>query len=324
MTEPTTALATTAATTTTGIDDLALLTFDAAAYAAAVFQPYHDRLDDALVANLTLQIDIGTPAGMAIAIEQRAFFRDDIRIDGDKTRAERKAPLLAIERAIDAGYKQLAALARPYEEAYDLMIKTENSRKESERTAKIAAERARVEAIERDIRALADITLGVAGKPSAIIRAGIELLEEVDISAARFAELVPAAALAIGAAIDKMVAMYTSALAGEQAAAAREEARQAETRRVEAMAAENARQQAENARKGAELAALAAKLGVVMTPDAPPPPPAYTTPAVRVAAKPAADAGPNPTDQQMLDNYIDKFGGTLAQAKARHAIMKLF
>lgn len=285
----------------------ALTTFDAAGYAAAIFQPYHDKLAALTLACAEVDYDITTPAGMAFAIANRAGYRDDIRIDGDKTRAERKAPLLAIERAIDAGYRALVAANAPHEERWDQCIKTENARKEADRAARIAAERERVEAIKRDIRGLRELPLFAAGTGAAVIKASIATLEAVDVSADRFAELVPEAAGAVAAALDKLVAMHEAALASEEAAAAAAAARQAQLLRDEAMRAENLRQQAENARKAAELQALAESLGVDKPATVAAPPP---------APEPAL-TDMDPTDDEIIDNYIDAFGGTRMQAMAR-------
>lgn len=249
----------------------ALATLDPKRYAAEVFEPFQKKLHNFIAASDAISslagFDIATRGGMEAAIQLRAQFRDEIRIAGDKARAEHKAPLLVMERVLDAEYKLLAAAAKPHEEYWDRLIKADDARQHAEKVAQIAAERARVERIRHEIDAMTTGPLAFIGAKADAIAHAIDAYEKMTVTAAQFDEFTPAASTARATALAHLRALHDSALA--------------------AAAAQNA------------LAASRAASA----------PPAQTYPA------PVDDV--EPTNDEILDNYVDTFGGTIEQACAR-------
>jgi hypothetical protein len=161
-----------------------LITLDPAKYVAEVFKPYRSTLDKLkLEADLLhfedrkmfdgphKYVDISTAAGMAIAVQYRAAFRDDVRISGEKTRKERKAPILEIGKLLDSEYKELVAEAAPYEAKFDEAIKAEDARKERIKQAKLEAEKARLDKLRAIINEVRALPGQAVGKTSAEIAA---------------------------------------------------------------------------------------------------------------------------------------------------------
>ena len=78
-----------------------LITLDPAKYVAEVFKPFNDKLAVLKLEADTITPDASTTAGMDVCIKYRAAFRDDVRIAGEKARADRKAPILQIGKLLD-------------------------------------------------------------------------------------------------------------------------------------------------------------------------------------------------------------------------------
>lgn len=262
----------------------ALATLDPKRYAAEVFEPFHAKLQNFLAASEAITslagFDIGSRGGMEAALQLRAHFRDEIRIAGDKARAEFKAPLLTMERVLDAEYKALAAAARPHEEYWDRLIKAEEERKLAEKAARIAAERARIERIRHEIDAMTSAPLAFIGADAATVAAAIQTYENMAVGTAEFEEFAADADAARTKALAHLRALHATALAAAQAQSA-----------LEAERAELARRLAEHA------------------PEAATQPPAQTYPA------PVDDL--EPSNDEILANYVEAFGGTTEQACAR-------
>lgn len=239
---------------------LAIITLDPARYVAEVYAPYRAKLATLIAADEGVVVDAKTTAGMDMAIKRRAGYRDDVRIASQKSRVERKAPMLTIGKLLDSEYKALAADAAPHEEKWDKIIKTEEARKEAEKAAKIAAERARVEAIQREIQGIRDAALDAAGKSAEVISSAIQIMERVAVTEAEFSEFAGEAQVAVDATITKLREMHAAALAAEQAARDAEAARLAEIERQRIAAAEVERQRVENARIAEELRAETRRL----------------------------------------------------------------
>lgn len=214
-------------------------------------------------------VDITTTAGMAIAVQHRARFRDEVRLDSEKAHKKHKAPVLDIGRLLDAKKKEIAEQVEPFETRFDAAIKAEERRKEEEKAAREAAEAARVAAIREKISDITVLAQQHANADSATLTAVLTELAEREATKEEFAELLDEAALAIETTASALIALLQGAQAREQAEAERirlaeeEKARiaaQAEANRIEAerLAAERAK--AEQAAQEAAAAAAALKL----------------------------------------------------------------
>lgn len=98
---------------------------------------------------------VTTTAGMALAKADRAEVRG-LRTGLEAMRKQIKAPALAHAKLIDEEAKRITAALMELEEPIDAQIKAEEQRKDTEKAARDAAERARITAIHTriaDIRA---------------------------------------------------------------------------------------------------------------------------------------------------------------------------
>lgn len=157
-----------------------LISLDPVSYVAAVYKPFRQRLDEVRAAAAAVSYDIATTAGMKLATEWRARIRA-IRIEGDKAREARKAPVLEIGRLLDSRYKDLKAEIEPLEERFHQDIKAEEDRKEAERQARIAAELARVNGIQARIQAIRNHAVAAAGKTSGHIAQALTAVQALSI-----------------------------------------------------------------------------------------------------------------------------------------------
>lgn len=180
--------------------------------------------------------DVTKPKEMKAAKEARAELRT-LRTGLEKKRVEIKAPALERCRLIDAEARRITAELVALEEPIDVQIKAEEARAESERLAKLEAERLRVEAIQQKIQAIRDVPAGLVGKPSVVIAGQLAKLRETVLDEAELAEHYVTATDALAAAIARV----------EQLLAAQHEA-EAEQKRIAAEREELARIRAENER----------------------------------------------------------------------------
>lgn len=222
-----------------------LITIEPEKYVALVFEPFSKRLADAKAAVATVEFDVTTTAGMATAIKHRATFRE-IRVESEKARKVRKAPILEIGKLLDSRQKELEADIEPFESRFDSVIKAEEARKEAEKAAKAAAEKARVDAIRAKIERIKDALVSVIGKSAKETQETIDKVFSLDISLDEYAELTGEAQMVRAGVVNKLEQMH------EEAAT-----REAEAARIEQERAEAARRQAEEsarlARERAEL-----------------------------------------------------------------------
>ena len=252
----------------TAVNTLALPTLNPEVYATEVFKPFNTLFESAKAdadrivfseadllaipeaerAKATL-IDITTTAGMAVAVKHRAIFRDDIRIDSEAVREERKAPILLIGRLLDSKRKELVAVAKPYEDKFDAVIQAEIARKaavkaEAERKAaeRLAVVRAAVEAIRT-------LPSQMIGKDAATIRAVLTSMAERELVKEDFDGLFDEAVLALEVAGQELLRMFQTASESEKAEADRIAAAAEAARKV-------AEQAAANVREAERLAAL--------------------------------------------------------------------
>lgn len=242
----------------------AIITLDPTSYVAAVYAPFREKLDAAKAEADKAEFDITTTAGMEIAKNHRAVFRDEFRLAIEKARAERKAPILEIGRLLDGRAKEITAEVAPYEKRFDDAIKAEEQRKADIKAAKEEAERQRVAGIRARITDTQAVPAKLVGQPSAVIADVLAQITEAEITLEAFAEFVGEAELVKAQTVAKLQEMLSAQqqheaeqqrLAEERAELDRQRAEQAERERqaAEARAAEEARLRAEREAHEAEL-----------------------------------------------------------------------
>lgn len=234
-----------------------LITLKPEKYVAEVFGPFKKILAKAIRESAGAEYDIATTIGMKRATELRATFRK-IRLDAEKARKERKAPLLEIGKLLDSKYGVLELEIKPHEDKYDAEIKAEEARKEAEKERKLAEERARVEAIENRIQLIRNVPLQSANESSESLRAISAMWSEHVLDPDDFAEHLEDAIAAVNATIVELEKMRLRAVDREQAEA-RAASERAELLRLKAekeaadkKAAEEAAARAEEERKRQE------------------------------------------------------------------------
>ncbi len=182
--------------------------------------------------------DVTVPKEMRAAKEARAELRG-LRTGLEKKRVEIKAPALERCRLIDAEAKRITAELVALEEPIDVQIKAEEARAESERLAKLEAERLRVEAIQQKIQAIRDVPAGLVGKPSVVIAGQLAKLRETALDEAELGADYLTATDALTAAIARVEQLLVT-----QQEADAEKKRQAERdAEMEAMRVKMAEQQ---------------------------------------------------------------------------------
>jgi hypothetical protein len=164
-----------------------LITIEPAKYVALVFEPFKTRLAKAKVLAEAAEFDADTTAGMAVAVRHRATFRD-IRVDSEKARKIRKAPILEIGKLLDGGQKEIETEIEPYESRFDDAIKASEKRKDDEKIAKALAESKRITEIRQKIDAMRNTPQQWINKPSVDIGAAADHLSETAISLDAFQE----------------------------------------------------------------------------------------------------------------------------------------
>jgi hypothetical protein len=199
--------------------------------------------------------DVTTGDGMAEAKAARLAVREP-RYEVERIRKAAKAPLLAIGKKLDADAARITAALEKLEAPIDGMIKAEEARKEAERQAKIAAEAARVTAIQERLAELRGNQMLTPASGSALIAEHIADLERIAIDDS-FAEFREQAEDAKAAGLARLDALLTAAIAHEDEQA-RIKAERAELERLRAE--QEARDKAERERlAAAERAARAAR-----------------------------------------------------------------
>lgn len=185
-----------------------------------------------------------------------------LRTGLEARRKELKAPLLAQAKLIDDEAKRITAELLQLEEPIDALIRADERRREEERAAREAAERARVAGIRERIAAIVSQPVKAARiRSSALLRTAIDTLaaQEIDDS---FEEFVGEARAAHAQSLDAMREMLAAIEAQEAEAARLREEREAQERAAAEAAARLAEQErialeaqeAEQARARAERA----------------------------------------------------------------------
>jgi len=234
----------------------AILSINPEQYVAAIYAPFEAKLATAIAASTAAEAaaaDLKTTAGYAVAIAQRAVFRDEFRIAIEKARTDRKAPILEIGRLIDAKAKEATAKAKPHEDKWDALIRAEDTRKEAVRQEALRVERERVEAIKARITAIHELLLTAATMNAAEVSG---LLRETELLAIdnSYAEFQGDALQTKASTLDKLRALLATKQA-QEAEAQRQEAER--IAREQAAAAERQRLAEERAAAEQERAKLA-------------------------------------------------------------------
>lgn len=216
-----------------------LITIEPAKYVELVFEPFAKRLADAKTLAEAAQFDVTTTAGMAVAVKHRATFRE-IRVESEKARKIRKAPILEIGKLLDSRQKEIEAEIEPFESRFDDAIKAEEARKEAEKQAKLAAEKARIDGIRQSIDGLRAYPTSAVGRSSTQIAEMIETIEAVEITLESYQEFAGEAEATKLATVHKLWEMF-AAQKKHEAEQARIQAEREELARLRAEAEERER-----------------------------------------------------------------------------------
>jgi hypothetical protein len=232
---------------------LALITLKPEQYAAEVYQPFRDRLTKAIESVRAIDYDITTTKGMDAAKGARRLVAD-IRIEANKERLARKAPITQIGKLLESTYDAVEARILPLESLFDDDIKAEEKRKEEMKKEKERAEAARVQAIADRISAIGKLALKTARMSSAQISEVMAELAAIKIDDS-FAEFFPNARVAWDDTHDALFQAHKAASDAEAEAEAKRQEAENEARKVAKERAELEAQRKENERVQNELAA---------------------------------------------------------------------
>jgi colicin import membrane protein len=176
--------------------------------------------------------------GLEAARAARRAIREP-RFEVEKIRKAGKAPLLALGKMLDAEAARITRELVAIENPIDAQITAEETRREAEKQARIAAEMKRVEGIQARITEIRHIVTLAANASSARVREFAQSLGKTRIDES-FEEFQDAAAVAVGAAREGLAQLLEAALA-----------REAEAERIKAERAELATLKAEQEARAA-------------------------------------------------------------------------
>lgn len=196
-------------------------------------------------------------------IHSAAMTYRDHRVTIEKTGKASRDDATKFSKAVIAEESRLIEIITPEEKRLLALRDAWDAKVEAEKQAKIAAERARVEAIQARIKQFSDLVLQSAGKGSAAIEGLIERLQEIAITDVDFEEFIPQATEAKATSLSALEVAYEAAHASEQAIEAARIKREEEDRQRATEAAENARIKAENDRVAAEQEAERQRLAKI-------------------------------------------------------------
>jgi hypothetical protein len=192
-----------------------LVTLDPETYVAAVYAPFNTRLEAAIQKVEGVTYDITTTAGMDTAKECRALFRA-IRIESDKERATRKAPIISIGKLLDSKNAEIEKAVDPFESKFDADIKAEEKRKDDEKAARIKAEAERQSALDAKIKHITEAPLRAISMSASDTRAVIEELQQIVPTPETYEERFVEAEVALNAAITALESLHQGKVAIEQ------------------------------------------------------------------------------------------------------------
>lgn len=193
--------------------------------------------------------DVQTTEGLRAAKEARRVLRG-YRVQLEDIRVTIKAPALERCRLIDSEAKRISAALEALEGPIDAQVKAEEKRKADEKEAREAAERARVEEIQRNIRWFTEQVAVAARLPNAAeVAAVIATVTAARDDADSFGDFATTAQVTKAAALVELQAIMDAAAAREAEAErlriAREELerQRAQLEREQAAAREKAAQE---------------------------------------------------------------------------------
>lgn len=174
-----------------------------ASTAIARYEPLESAIAAFLDKHQNIVHDVTTTAGMAAAKQDRAECRG-LRLRVEEARVAEKADALAYGRKVDAEAKRLTGIIAPAEDGYDAQIKREEQRKESERQARIEAERHRVASIRERIDGMKKRAANALDLTAVDAEAELKALVAIDPAKDRpaYSEFADEAVDAHGAAVD--------------------------------------------------------------------------------------------------------------------------
>ena len=254
-----------------------LMTVDPVHFVAVTYQPFTEALEAAIAKTPSMTYEISTKAGMEVAKEGRALFRN-IRTSLEKKRAAAKAPIIEIGRLLDARAKEIVQRIEPFEAQFDGDIKAEEQRIEAEKAAKAQAEAERQARIQTRIDNIKNAPLKAINASSASIHALIDSFTTCNLDDEGLEERLNEAKYVLKETLTQLQSMLEGKRAQEQLAAQQEAARleservarelaaqrlaeeKAQREAMAAQAAELARQKAEMDQRARELSEAEAKV----------------------------------------------------------------
>lgn len=227
---------------------LALITLSPEKYTAEVYAPFKEQLTSAIDSVRTVEYDITTTAGMAVAVKSRALFRD-LRVDADKERESRKKPIIKIGKLLESAFNEVEERIRPLELLFDADIKAEEDRKEAVKQAKIIAERERMSAHEALILDIQAVPLSYVGSTAADLAVALQNHSADPTLGRDFEEYKDKAQAAQLDTFQRLTDMHNKAFETERAAAEAKAVAEAEAARIVAERAELAKLREEAAER---------------------------------------------------------------------------
>jgi hypothetical protein len=224
---------------TTEAKDIAaqpLVTLVPETYVQAIYEPFNNRLATAIEQSKDVKYNIQTKEGMEVAVKHRAIFRA-IRIEADKERKARKAPIDEIGKLINRTYETIETAVTPHESKFDGDIKAEEARLEEEKAAKLKAEKEAEAAVQNRIDAIKNKPLQFLNSSAEDIEYAIGELSLIIPTPADYAERYIEAEYAIKETISSLNSMAAGKIAQAQLAEQQEQALAAQ----KAQAAEQSR-----------------------------------------------------------------------------------
>jgi hypothetical protein len=224
---------------TTEAKDIAaqpLVTLVPETYVQAIYEPFNNRLATAIAQSKDVKYNIQTKEGMEVAVKHRAIFRA-IRIEADKERKARKAPIDEIGKLINRTYETIETAVTPHESKFDGDIKAEEARLEEEKAAKLKAEKEAEAAVQNRIDAIKNKPLQFLNSSAEDIEYAIGELSLIIPTPADYAERYIEAEYAIKETISSLNSMAAGKIAQAQLAEQQEQALAAQ----KAQAAEQSR-----------------------------------------------------------------------------------
>jgi hypothetical protein len=187
-------------------------------------------------------------------IHSAAMTYRDHRVTIEKTGKASRDDATKFSKAVIAEEARLIDIITPEEKRLLALRDSYDAKIEAEKQAKLAVERARVEAQQGLIDVFGKLVLQAAGRNSAYAKELLAMLVKLEPSTPTFDEdFIDRARTAWDAAYESLDTAYSAAFDAEQAAEAAKLKREEEDRQRAAEAAENERVRVENARIAAEM-----------------------------------------------------------------------